>query len=139
MVGSTTRVPNFLLSLRSIELRDKSASLTFQVSFLSLFAFLPSPIIYGAVLDSTCSLWDSTKCGETTHCLMYDTDAMRNYLAFIPAAFIFLATLCDIGVYYYAKDLTIYDDSDNPDENDDSTTDGHELGDTKNFKEVDLN
>ena len=70
---------------------------------------------------------------------MYDTDAMRNYLAFIPAAFIFLATLCDIGVYYYAKDLTIYEDDTDENDYDGSTIDGHELGDTKSFKEVDLN
>ena len=51
LIGSTTRIPNFLLSLRSIEMRDKSASITFSVSFLSAFAFLPSPIAYGAILD----------------------------------------------------------------------------------------
>ena len=135
MVGSTTRIPNFLLSLRSIELRDKSASITLSVSFLSLFAFLPSPIVYGALLDRTCILWDTTKCGETTHCLVYDTDAMRNYLAFFPAAFIILATLADVGVYYYSKDLTIYDDTNEQD----TSEDGHELGDTKSFKDVNLN
>ena len=121
LIGATTRIPNFLLSLRSIEMRDKSASITFSVSFLSLFAFLPSPIVYGAILDSTCKVWDKTKCGETTHCLIYDTDAMRNYLAFFPAAFIVLALLADAAIFHYSKGMTIYDD-----ENTSSTTESKE-------------
>lgn len=135
IIGSTTRIPNFLLSLRSIDLKDKSASLTLSVSFLSLFAFLPSPLIYGALLDKTCVLWDKTKCGETTHCLIYDTDAMRNILAFMPAAFFALATLADFGVFLYCKDLTIYD----TDADEEAETNGkdHELSE-KGFKEIDL-
>ena len=116
--------------------RDKSASVTFSVSFLSLFAFLPSPLVYGAILDTTCKLWDTTKCGETTHCLIYDTDAMRNYIAFFPAVFIALGTLMDVMVYYHCKDLTIYDDSENTSE---ENGDSHEMGDSKSFKDVNLN
>ena len=137
IVGSTTRIPNFLLSLRSIEMRDKSASITFTISFLSLFAFLPSPIFYGALLDTTCSLWDVTKCGETTHCLVYDTDAMRSYLAFIPAAFIFLALLADVGVFYYSKGMVVYDEESTNQETA-TTKDDQELKE-KGFKEIDLN
>lgn len=130
LIGSTTRVPNFLLTLRSIELRDKSASITFSISFLSLFAFLPSPIVYGAVLDTTCKLWDTTKCGETTHCLIYDTDAMRYYLSFLPAGFIFLAFLCDLCVFYYAKGLTIYESDEEIQTTEvDSTAVQHEMKD----------
>jgi hypothetical protein len=28
-----------------------------QVVFMSLLAMLPSPIIYGAIIDNTCILW----------------------------------------------------------------------------------
>ena len=86
-------------------------------------------------LFSTCTLWDTTKCGETTHCLIYDTDAMRNYLAFFPAAFIFLAFLADLGIFYYSKGMSIYDESDS------STTETKEDLELKEkgFKEVDLN
>ena len=133
IVGSTTRIPNFILSLRAVELKDKTASLTLSVSFLSLFAFLPSPMVYGALLDSTCLLWDSNKCGETTHCLIYDTDAMRNYLAFFPAGFFILSLLADVGIWYYSKHMSIYDD--NTDEA--ASNEDQELKD-QGFKEVDL-
>ena len=86
-------------------------------------------------LFSTCTLWDTTKCGETTHCLIYDTDAMRYYLAFFPAVFIFLAFLAALGIFYYSKGMTIYDESDS------STTETREDLELKEkgFKEVDLN
>ena len=46
-----------------------------------------------------------------------------------------MATLADVGVFYYSKDLTIYDDTDEQD----TSENGHELGDTKSFKDVNLN
>ena len=46
---------------------------------MSLFAMLPSPIIYGAIIDNTCLLWQE-ECGETTNCLLYDTDKLREAL-----------------------------------------------------------
>lgn len=60
---------------------------------------------------------------------------MRYYLAFFPAVFIFLAFLADLGIFYYSKGMTIYDESDS------STTETREDLELKEkgFKEVDLN
>ena len=88
----------------------QAASFTLTLSFLSLFAILPSPLIIGAVIDETCVVW-GTKCGQQTNCLVYDIDKMRIYLAIFPAICIFIALLFDVGVWYHAKDLKIYDDS----------------------------
>ena len=80
LAGSTTRLPGLIVSLRVVEKRDKAASFTltvsecylnagyadvlnlnhilvFQVAALSLFAFLPSPVIFGAIFDSACENW----------------------------------------------------------------------------------
>ena len=54
---SPFRVGNVLVALRCVEVRDKSLSFGFQTVFMSLFAMLPSPIIYGAIIDNTCLLW----------------------------------------------------------------------------------
>ena len=86
----------------------QAASFTLTLSFLSLFAILPSPLIIGAVIDETCVVW-GTKCGQQTNCLVYDIDRMRIYLASFPAVCIFIALLFDVGVWYHAKDLNIYD------------------------------
>ena len=58
---------------------------------------------------------------------------MRNWISFFPSVFVFLGTLADIGVWYYSKDLSIYDeDGDNNGQTED--TEMKEKG----FKEVDL-
>ena len=46
---------------------------------MSLLAMLPSPIIFGSIIDNTCLLWQE-ECGETTNCLLYDTDRLRQAL-----------------------------------------------------------
>ena len=50
LLGSTGRVGNQLLSLRAVEPRDKSAGIIIMVSLLSLFVFLPSPIIFANIM-----------------------------------------------------------------------------------------
>ena len=50
VISSTGRVGNQLVSLRAVEPRDKAASLVIMVSALSVFVFLPSPIIFGAII-----------------------------------------------------------------------------------------
>jgi hypothetical protein len=87
------------------------------LSILSLFAILPSPLIIGAVIDETCVVW-GTKCGQQTNCLVYDIDKMRIYLAIFPAICICIALLFDVGVWYHAKDLKIYDSETTTPEND---------------------
>ena len=98
LLGSTGRVGGTIVSLRAVQPRDKSASLVITISLLSLLAFFPSPIIFGALMDNACLIWGE-KCGERTNCLLYDTDTMRHYMCGLTAACLALATLFDIGVY----------------------------------------
>ena len=44
---------------------------------LSLLAMLPSPIVYGGIIDNTCILWQETCDGGTGNCLLYDTVKLR--------------------------------------------------------------
>jgi len=110
ILSSTGRVGNVLVALRCVEVRDKSLSFGFQTVFMSLFAMLPSPIIYGAIIDNTCLLWQE-ECGETTNCLLYDTDMLRTYLMYTTAAIMSIGVLFDVIVVYYAKDLDIFPDA----------------------------
>jgi len=108
LLGSTGRVGNQLVTLRAVDPEDKAASLIIMVSLLSLFVFLPSPVIFGAIMDNSCLVWGS-HCGTPTNCLMYDTDAMRTTLCYFVAVCIFLATLADIGVWWHCKDIELFD------------------------------
>ena len=40
---------------------DKSLSMAFNVVFMSLFAMLPAPMVYGAIIDNTCILWQASE------------------------------------------------------------------------------
>ena len=111
LLGSTGRVGGTIISLRAVEPRDKAASLVILVSLLSLFAFFPSPIIYGAMLDSACLIWGE-QCKETTNCLLYDTDRMRYFMCGVTAACLAVSTLFDVGVWWNANQLKIWDEDD---------------------------
>lgn len=107
VLGSTGRIGNVLVALRCIDVRDKSLSMAFNVVFLSLLAMLPSPMIYGAIIDQTCTFWKE-ECGEQTNCLLYDLDKMRKYLMFTTAAIMSIGVLFDVAVCYYCKDVDIF-------------------------------
>lgn len=49
-IGATGRCSNFLVQLRCVEERDKAVSLGFGFALLSLFGFVPSPILFGYIL-----------------------------------------------------------------------------------------
>ena len=117
LLGSTGRVGGTIISLRAVEPRDKPASLVILVSLLSLFAFFPSPIIYGAMLDSACLVWGS-KCKETTNCLLYDTDLMRYFMCGVTAACLAVSTIFDVGVWWHAGHLRIWDEEEEEEEED---------------------
>jgi len=108
-LASTSRVGGTLINLRAVDPQDKSASLVITISFLSLFAFFPSPIIFGALIDNTCTIWGSN-CGEETNCLLYDTDAMRNTMCLFTAACFFVSFLFDVGVWKFSDGLQLYEE-----------------------------
>ena len=100
-----------MITMRAVEKRDKSSSITVGVAFMSAFAILPGPIVYGAIFDSACTVWDE-RCGESLNCLVYDTDRLRRSLTYTSAALLFLGCLADSGVWYFCKNLKIYGEDD---------------------------
>ena len=91
-----------------MDVQDKSLSIAFNVVLLSLFAMLPSPIIYGKIIDGACILWQNICGGETGNCLTYDTVKLRTRYMFTTAGIMFLGVIADMAVCYEAKDLIIF-------------------------------
>ena len=108
---SANRLPSLLVFMRAVEPRDKTSAFTFTVSFLSLFALIPGPLVYGAIFDSACTVWGE-KCGEQLNCFAYDTDLLRVRAGVCSAIFCALAMCCEIGIFYLGKDLNIYGEDD---------------------------
>lgn len=48
----------------------------FGIMLMSLFAFIPSPIIFGSLLDNTCLVWGKT-CSGNGNCWLYDGETLR--------------------------------------------------------------
>ncbi|KHJ43689.1 sodium-independent organic anion transporter [Trichuris suis] len=122
IIAGTAMVPGLLIVLRSVPARLKSLSLGFNAFLVSLLSTLPSPILYGYVIDGTCLLW-SESCGQKGSCSIYDTDELRlrqeqrmaikrteRYFS-LHGGLRALAVLLDIAVFYFAKDLKILEDS----------------------------
>lgn len=50
-IGATGRISNFLISIRCIDEKDKTASIGLSSTLIHLFALIPSPILFGFILD----------------------------------------------------------------------------------------
>lgn len=50
-IGATGRTSNFLVSIRCIDQKDKSVAIGLGATLVHLFAFIPSPILFGYILD----------------------------------------------------------------------------------------
>ncbi|KJH41960.1 sodium-independent organic anion transporter [Dictyocaulus viviparus] len=57
-------VPGLLILLRSVPPETRSQSLGFQGLLVSLFGTLPSPILWGFVIDSSCLILDDVRKGS---------------------------------------------------------------------------
>lgn len=73
------RIGNVLVNYRCVAKEDKSFAQGVTIMIISLFALIPGPIIYGAIIDSTCLVWDYS-CGEKGNCWFYDKDSFRYYV-----------------------------------------------------------
>ena len=51
--GATGRASNFLVSVRCVDEKDKTVAMGFGLTIMSLFAFIPSPILFGYILGSS--------------------------------------------------------------------------------------
>lgn len=108
-IGATGRASNFLVSVRCVPEKDKTAAMGFGLMLMSLFAFMPSPVFFGWVLDKLCLVWGKT-CSSKGNCWLYDAESLRYILNFIASVFVSIGTLFDVGVWYYVKDLKIFDE-----------------------------
>lgn len=73
VLGSSARIGNVLVNYRCVAVADKSFAQGVAIMFLSLFALIPGPIIYGFIIDSTCIIWDHS-CGTTGNCWFHDKE-----------------------------------------------------------------
>lgn len=108
-LGSSGKIGNILVNYRAVEPHEKSFAQGLALLLISLLAFIPGPIFYGYIIDTTCLIWD-TSCGKEGNCWFYDRDAFRLYLNGTAAVFTTIGVLLDAVVCYLGRDLQLYED-----------------------------
>ncbi|XP_019868360.1 solute carrier organic anion transporter family member 74D [Aethina tumida] len=108
--GATGRASNFLVTVRCVEEKDKPVAMGFGLMLMSLCAFVPSPILFGTILDKSCLVWGKT-CTGNGNCWLYNGEALRYSMNFTAATFVLIGTLFDAGVWYFVKGLKIFDET----------------------------
>ncbi|XP_060516350.1 solute carrier organic anion transporter family member 3A1-like isoform X2 [Cylas formicarius] len=77
-IVAITQMPLLMIVLRSVSEEERSFALGMQFVIFRLFGYIPAPILFGNLIDSTCLLWKST-CGGSKggRCLLYDIEQFR--------------------------------------------------------------
>ncbi|XP_010601595.1 solute carrier organic anion transporter family member 2B1 isoform X3 [Fukomys damarensis] len=76
-LASVTHTPGFMLILRGVKKEDKTLAVGIQFMLLRVLAWMPSPVIHGSAIDTTCVHW-ALSCGHRAVCRYYDLDLLRN-------------------------------------------------------------
>ena len=94
LLVAVTQMPVLMVVLRSVEEEEKAFALGIQFVIFRIFGYIPSPIIFGNVIDSTCILWKQTCEGaQGGRCLIYDIEMFRYKYVGICAGIKVLASL----------------------------------------------
>ncbi|XP_028735716.1 solute carrier organic anion transporter family member 1A5-like [Peromyscus leucopus] len=86
LIYSLAVVPGYMVLLRCVKSEEKSLGIGLHAFCTRVFAGIPAPIYFGALIDRTCLHWGTLKCGEPGACRMYDTNNFRNIYIGLPAA-----------------------------------------------------
>lgn len=77
-VVAITQMPLLMIVLRSVSEEERSFALGMQFVIFRLFGYIPAPILFGNLIDSTCLLWKQSCNGEKGgRCLLYDIEQFR--------------------------------------------------------------
>lgn len=101
------KIGNVLVNYRSVEKKDKSFAQGITLMTISLFALIPGPIIYGAIIDSTCLIWEES-CGTRGNCWFHHGKNFRYLVNITSAGFSMVGVLFDVAVCYLGKNLDLY-------------------------------
>lgn len=110
-LGASGRASNFLVGIRCVEERDKTVAIGFGMAFVRMLAAVPSPILFGYIIDYSCLAWGKT-CTRRGNCWLYDGETLRYWFFYTSAIAIAIGTVFDCLVWKNCKKLKIFDEED---------------------------
>merc|ERR1712010_369334 len=72
LIMTMGKVGNLLVHIRCVDEDDKALGMAIQEVFIALFAFIPGELMFGGLVDSSCTLWSA---GGS--CSSYNTSTLR--------------------------------------------------------------
>ncbi|XP_068228926.1 solute carrier organic anion transporter family member 4A1 [Palaemon carinicauda] len=104
-------LPALAGTLRCVPDTHRSFALGLQWIVVRLLGTIPGPILFGALIDNTCTLWQSS-CGKQGSCRSYDNFYMSRYMMGISIIAKSLSTILFFFAWYlYVPPKTSPDDS----------------------------
>lgn len=97
------------LKNRCVSKEDKPLSVGIMFGLTGIMAFIPAPIMYGILLDKTCTFWGKT-CGSKGNCWLYDPEKMRFMVNIVGIAWMCVGVVLDTAVWKLCKNLRVFDD-----------------------------
>ncbi|XP_022112023.1 solute carrier organic anion transporter family member 5A1-like isoform X2 [Acanthaster planci] len=79
LIFSTTGAPLILTVVRSVDARDKAFAYGITKCLQYVIGVIPTPIITGGLIDTTCKLWQS-ECGARRACWLHDLPSFRRIM-----------------------------------------------------------
>ncbi|XP_025922683.1 solute carrier organic anion transporter family member 1A2-like [Apteryx rowi] len=84
-IFSLSAMPGYMVLIRSLKPEEKSFGVGIHGLASRVFAGIPSPIYFGALIDTSCLKWGTMSCGGEGACRMYDIVTYRWLYLGLPA------------------------------------------------------
>ncbi|XP_051878277.1 solute carrier organic anion transporter family member 2B1-like [Pristis pectinata] len=99
LISCLCYTPSLMLVLRTVSKETTSFAVGIQSVLLQVLGWLPGPILFGVIIDSTCIQWEY-KCGYITSCQYYDNDLFRKRFMGFQIIFLVATFICFLIAYY---------------------------------------
>ncbi|KAK8787517.1 hypothetical protein V5799_022717 [Amblyomma americanum] len=112
LISQLSRVGLTIITLRCVDPADKGMAVGMLAGCLNFLGAIPYPLIYTAVFDATCLVWED-RAGHRANCSFYDVDKLRIAYHSVTIVFMGLGLTSQLILSYYAKRVTdMYGDVD---------------------------
>ncbi|VDP05701.1 unnamed protein product [Soboliphyme baturini] len=103
LAASNSQMPLLMITLRAVKEEEKAFALGIQTLLYRILSYIPAPILYGAMIDTTCLVWDSY-CGISGEaCLLYDIKSFRHSVAVVAVVQKIIGFLFSLLLYWCIK------------------------------------
>ena len=101
-------VSKYLTIMRSVEDRDKEVAIMLAQVGGQLLALIPSPPIFGLILDNTCRERDVA--GRENVCNLYDKDLMKRDFYLGVSILLFVVLMLEVLLFWHSDRIQLYEE-----------------------------